>query len=436
LSPGGLIILLLFSFSSAGAAGLGFEDGKALALANSRLIKAYDADADSAEYRRRQAVGGYMPQVTLSETWTETDEPANAAFSRMAQGRFDMDYFLNELPDPSGRITNYRTKLEVVQPILMNGRIFYGVKQADAAHRASLETAERIRQHIVFSFNKAFFGLALAEKALSTVKVSYGRTDKYYTMTRDFYDNGLIVMSDLLVAETYLLMNDQAVKEAEKNFAVASSQLQRLLDTDESISIIWEDPAFTFEEDLDKYINTALRSRQDLKAMLNREKAAGYEVSKSKGNYLPQLMLFADYQRNDDEFAGDSGEGYTFGAQMNLNVFRGGSDFYKVKEEKANHLALLHRIADKKLEIKSEVKEAYYAVLAAEKQLEAAKKRVESASNALDITENRFREGLSKITELLDREVDLRQAELSLYMSEYDLIVTKARLHFASGTLS
>jgi outer membrane protein TolC len=165
-------------------------------------------------------------------------------------------------------------------------------------------------------------------------------------------------------------------------------------------------------------------------------KTADYEVKKSKSALMPEVALFADYQRNDDELFGNNGEGYTFGAQVNLNLFKGGSDYNKIKESKASQLAMLHRIADKKLEIKSEVKEAYHSVLAAEKQLEAAKKQVQSAHAALEITENRFKEGLSKVTELLDREVELRQAELSLYMSEYNLIIAKAGLHFAAGILN
>jgi len=437
LSSGGLIALfLLFSASAQGAERLGYEEGKEKALNSSRLIKAYEADAEGAEYRMRQAVGGYMPRVTLSETWMNTDEPSNAAFAKMAQGRFDMTYFIDELADPSDRVTNYRTKLEIVQPVLAGGQIHYGAKQAGAAHKASLETAERVRQNTIYSFNRAFFGLALADKALSTVKVSYGRTAKYYAMTKDFYDNGLIVMSDLLVAETYLLRNDQAVKEAEKNLAVASSQLQRLLDTDNEIAVVWEDPEFSFEENIEKYIALAATERQDLKAMEQYAKTADYEVKKSKSALMPEVALFADYQRNDDELFGNNGEGYTFGAQVNLNLFKGGSDYNKIKESKASQLAMLHRIADKKLEIKSEVKEAYHSVLAAEKQLEAAKKQVQSAHAALEITENRFKEGLSKVTELLDREVELRQAELSLYMSEYNLIIAKAGLHFAAGILN
>ena len=82
-----------------------------------------------------------------------------------------------------------------------------------------------------------------------------------------------------------------------------------------------------------------------------------------------------------------------------------------------------------------EVKDGYYSVLTAQKQLEAAKKRVEAAREALQITENRFEAGILKVTDLLDREVEEKEAELGLYKSRYDLIVSDARLLFASGVL-
>lgn len=147
------------------------------------------------------------------------------------------------------------------------------------------------------------------------------------------------------------------------------------------------------------------------------------------------MAVFADYQRNDKNMFGDNGEGYTFGAQASLNLFNGFSDYNKTRETKSAHYALLHQISDKKLEIKSEIKNAYHGVITSAKQTEASVKRVEAAQKALEITENRFNEGLTKVTELLDREVDLKQAELSLYMSEYQHIVEKAGLHLATGSL-
>lgn len=427
-------LLLLLSFS-AYAKPMSFEEAKKTALENSNMIKSYQAKEKAASYRHMQAVGSYMPKVTFTQTYMKTDEPANAAFAMMKQGRFDDNYFGSQLPDPDYK-TNYSSKVQIMQPIFMKGQIIFGIKQAKEIHQSSRFETERVKQFTIFNLHRAFYGLALAEKALDVVKLSYERTKRYYHTSEDFYKNGLIVKSDLLVAESYLLTNDQAVKEAEKQHAVAMSQLQRILASDEPIEIIWTDPKLTFEDNLENYFDQGMQSRQDLIAMKGYSKVSKLENSKSKAAYLPSVSVFADYQRNDDDVFGDNGEGYTFGAQMELNIFNGFSDYNKTRETKSSHYSMLHQIADKKLEIKSEIKTSYYGVIAASKQIEASKKRVEAAQKALEITENRFNEGLSKVTELLDREVDLKQAELSLYMSEYKQIVEKAGLHLAAGTLN
>jgi len=430
----GLSTLIFFNALSLSAKEMEFSEAKENLLKNSNMIKSYRAKEDAARYRKNMAIGGYLPKINLSHTYVRTDEPANAAFAKMAQGKFDMPYFMSQLPDPD-KTTNHTSKIEIVQPLFMNGKIIFGIKQAKEAYSASRFETERVKQYSIFNLHRAFYGLALAEKALDVVRASYDRTAKYYKTTKDFYDNGLIVKSDLMVSESYLLMNEQSVKEAEKQHAVAMSQLQRLIDSDEDIQVIWTDPNLSFQGDIKKYMKTGLSNRQDLAAMERYAKTAGYETYKSGSNYLPSVALFANKQINDEKAFENSGEGTTVGAQINLNLFNGFSDYNKYQESKSNHYAMLHQIADKRLEIKSEIKNSYYGVIAASKKIEASIKRVEAAQSALQITDNRFNEGLSKVTELLDREVDLKQAELSLHMSEYELIVEKAGLHLASGIL-
>lgn len=424
---------ILFTFSLADARTLTFSEAKDMALKNSYTIKSYQAEENAALYMKKEAEGAYLPNISLHQTYMTSDEPGTAAFATAQQGRFDNTYF-STMSDPS-KVTNYTTKLTVMQPVFMQGQIYFGIKQASNAYDASKLQTERVSQYTLFNLHSAFYGLALAEKALDVAKRSYERTERYYKSTQEFYKNGLIVQSDLLVAESHLLMNEQAVKEAERQRAVAESQLQRILDTDESIEIVWNTPDIEFSENIDGYLAQGAKSRQDLAAMEKFLTISDYDTEKAKAKFLPSVYLFADYQRNDDKFLGDNGNGTTYGVQADLNLFNGFSDTNKVKETKSRQLALLHKIADKKLEIKSDIKNSYYGVIAASKQTEASEKRVEASQSALKITENRFNAGLSKVTELLDREVDLKQAELALYMAEYQLITEKAGLHFAVGDL-
>ncbi|MGA1862470.1 TolC family protein [Deferribacter thermophilus] len=410
------------------------DEAKKYALENNNLIKAYEKEAEAAKYKKFQAYGAYLPKLNISETYMRSDEPATAAFAKMAQGRFDMQYFATQLKNPEN-VTNFETKIELIQPIFMNGKIFFGIKQAKELEKASEYKLSRVKDNILFNTYRSFYAVGLSKKALEVTKKSYERTKKYYEMAKDFYKNGMIVKSDLLVAESYLLMNEAAIKDAEKQVEVSKSYLQRLLNIDEDVDVVWSDLNINVEKNLNEYIDLALSNREDLKAYNHYLKINDYEVKKSKSSFLPEVALFANYKQNDDKIFGDAGTGFTIGAYAKLNIFNGFSDYNKIKENKSNYFSLLNKIADLKYQIKTEVKEAYYSIKSSESKLEASKLQVEKAYEALKITENRFKEGLAKVTELLDREVEVKEAELRLLMAEYDLIVAKARLLFAIGMI-
>ncbi|WP_041262249.1 TolC family protein [Flexistipes sinusarabici] len=427
------VCMVIFATTSF-ALQLNYQKGKEIVLKNNNLIQAYQEKVKSSNYRYYQAKGGYLPDINISETYTNTDEPATAAFSTMSQGEFDMNYFSNELADPDS-VENYETKVEVLQPVFMKGKIYFGIKQASGMNDIAELTSERIQQKVIYNYTKAFFGMSLAEKALEVAKKSYERTKRYYLMTKNFYENGMVVKSDLMVAKTHLLKNESAISEARKQVEVAQSRLQQVLGIDEKVDIVWETPSFKTDKSLNKYLQTALSSREDLLALDERLNIAELETKKSKFNFLPEVSLFANYKWNESDFMNGGAEGATFGAKVSFNLFNGFADYNKVRENKSDYLYMLNMKQDKKRKIKSQVKNAYYSIKAARKKLQAAEKQVEAAYEALSITQNRFREGLVKITELLDREVDVRQAELNMYMAEYELITGRARLLLNSGIL-
>jgi len=435
ITAAAVILLLNINTAQAEKLVLNFESAKNMVLKNSRLIKAYEMEAEAARFNYYQAGSGYSPKVNLSHTYMNTDEPANAAFAKMAQGRFDMTYFTTQLADPTDRVINHQSKIEVVQPIIMGGKLYYGVKQAKQGELAALNQKERVKEAVLMNFYKAFYGLNLAKRAFNVAKASHERTLKYYQMTKNFFDNGLIVKSDLLVAESYLLGAEQQIKEAEKNLIVAKSHLQRLLDTEDDVDVECDYSLINTDKELKFYKAQALVSRSDLRAMTNMAKIAKYENSKAAAGNLPDIVLFADYQRNDKKAFGKNGEGTSFGAKFSFNVFNGGKDYNSYRATKRKEYAANHRIADMRLKIKSEVKNAFYSVETARLNHETAKKMLESSKAALEIVENRFAEGLSKVTELLDREVEAKQADLNVCMSQYRLIIEQANLLFSTGIL-
>lgn len=428
------IAAIVFSALNVFALTLDLETAKDMALKNNNIIKAYEEEAKSATYKLNQAKGAYLPKINITETFLSTDEPATAAFSKMAQGKFDFTYFNTQLSNPD-RVKNFETKIELIQPIYMRGKIYFGIMQVKEMDNAYKLTLLRVKESVLLNTIKAFYGKGVAEKAVEAVEKSLARTKKYYEMTNNFYKNGMVVKSDLLVAESYLLQNEEALISAKQQVNIAESYLQRLINTNEDIQIIWGDLEDHKVSGLDTLLEEALKNRRDLQAMEKFANINNYEVKKGKTEFLPEVVLFANYKMNDENFLGDSGNGFTAGVMVKFNIFDGFSTTNKIKSSKSNYLSAIHKINDKKLEIKTEVKDAYFTYKSSLERLNAMKKQFEAAYSALEITENRFKEGLAKITELLDREFEVKEAELKVTMGEYDVITSYAQLMYVIGKI-
>ncbi|ADR19606.1 TolC family protein [Calditerrivibrio nitroreducens] len=433
LNKKALVSIFIFSSLSLNAAQLTLEEAKNILLEKNGLIKAYSEEVTSSQFRVEQAKSGFMPKLNISETFISTDEPGSAAFIKISQGNFTPTYMAT-MSDPD-RTKNFETKIELVQPLLLQGKVYFGFKQAEEMKKASEKILDAVKQELIYNLVRAYYGKALADKSVEVTEKSMERTKKYRDLTAEFYRNGLLVKSDLLVAESRVNLNESYIAEAKKQVEVAHSHLQRLLDKDGVFSVMWSDPGLKVDKSLDEYIKIAIENRKDLKAMEDFARVQELEYKKNRWSYSPEIVAFANYKMNDTSFLGDSGKGFTVGAMINFNIFNGFMNKNKISEEKSKKMAIDYKLLDKRNEIKSEVKDAYYSVLAAESKIEAMKKSLEASYAALNITENRFKEGLARITDLLDREVDVKNAELALYMAEYELIESKTKLYKAAGIL-
>jgi len=69
-----------------------------------------------------------------------------------------------------------------------------------------------------------------------------------------------------------------------------------LLDIDEPLTIVWSDIKLSMDKSLDEYIEIALKYRNDLKVMENYLKVYDFENKKSKMNFIPEILAFANYK--------------------------------------------------------------------------------------------------------------------------------------------
>ncbi|MCA1981126.1 MAG: TolC family protein, partial [Calditerrivibrio sp.] len=204
-------LFFIFLTSNIYAIQLSFEDAKKMLLEKNSIIKSYEEETNVSKYRLNQANGNFLPKINFSETFISTDEPASAAFSKISQGKFNNSY-MAKMADPD-TVKNFETKLEIIQPIMMNGKVYFGSMQAKEMYNASLSVFDAVKQELLYNLVKAYYGKVLAEKSVEVTENSLIRTRRYKDMTEDFYKNGLLVKSDLLVSESRVSLGEAYQKK-------------------------------------------------------------------------------------------------------------------------------------------------------------------------------------------------------------------------------
>ncbi len=81
-------------------------------------LKAADAQVEAADASALRSASGFLPKVNLSETWSKTDNPLMVLGTKLNQeivGPSDFDPRVMNHPEP---ISNYNTRLSVMQPLV------------------------------------------------------------------------------------------------------------------------------------------------------------------------------------------------------------------------------------------------------------------------------------------------------------------------------
>ncbi len=199
----GLFLMLMLSVAvySYAAETLTLDQAIDKALKNNPGLKAADAQVEVADAGVLRSASGFLPKVTVSETWSRTDSPLMALGAKLNQEIVtpaDFNPAVMNDPDP---ISNYNTRLAVVQPVFNGGKEYIGRKQAKLAREASVQDRERTRQETIYNVVKAYYGVLLAEEYHKVALQSLETSEANVNLAQARYKAGAVLQSDLLRAK-------------------------------------------------------------------------------------------------------------------------------------------------------------------------------------------------------------------------------------------
>jgi len=250
---------------------------------------------------------------------------------------------------------------------------------------------------------------------------------------------GLVVSSDLLSAQVFRAqMKDREIR-AENQWQLARMMLSNEMGLGPEPA---SEPVDKLEEiaaearPMDEWERVALAERPALRAAELRYQAAEKNKSLARAEFGPRVGVFANFERDAETLGGPSGTNWTAGARLEINLFAGGADRYRLAEASARERQASNQLDWFGSGVRLEVRQAYLETQAAKQRVDAARGSAEQAAESLRILQNRYDAGLATKTDLLRGQTAALEARTGYLAALHDWHVAAAQLERTAGKLT
>jgi len=257
-----------------------------------------------------------------------------------------------------------------------------------------------------------YYGALRAEASVEAAKADVALAEALLDTARNQKKAGTGTALEVTRAEVQLSYSRQRLLVAENGSRQARLQLLKAmglsLDTEVRFS-----SALTYKPAaipaVEQALATALRSRADLRAQLQREESTRLSYSGVKMERLPSLAGFADY--------GSIGTGIqnalptrTYGLALRVPVFDGGRRDARMGESRVLYEQERLRTTDLRQQIELELRLAIDNLRSAEDQVRVSEVGLAQAKEELDRARRRYEAGMANSLEVTDAQTRLARA--------------------------
>ncbi len=432
-----LMLMLSVVVYSYAAETLTLDQAIDTALKNNPRLKAADAQVEFTDAGVLRSVSGFLPKVTVSETWSRTDNPLMALGTKLNREIVtpaDFNPAVINDPDP---ISSYNTRLAVVQPVFNGGKEYVGRKQAILAREASVQDRERTRQETIYNVVKAFYGVLLAEELHKVALQSLETSEANVNLAQARFTAGAVLQSDLLRAKVQRAEVQEMVTRSRNGVRLATAALNFNMGVPQGIENDFSGKlsAQDVKADINAVLDEAAAKRPDLISMELNLRNAEKSVTMARSDYLPNLNLMGQMDWNSDKLAGNDAKSWAVMAVLQWNLFDGLVTRSKVKEALATSSRMKSLEEQTRSGIELQVRQAYYNLTASLDRISASASAVQEAEEGLRIVQKRYETGMTTFVDVLGAESALIRARTNALQALYDNNITQAELKLAVGTL-
>jgi outer membrane protein TolC len=308
-------------------------------------------------------------------------------------------------------------------------------RAARTAEQAAQLSYNDVLDIVTLAVGNAYLQVIETNSRIEAQQAQVQNAKALYNQALDQVQAGTAPRIDATRTEVQLHTEEYNLSIARNNFAVAKLDLSRAVglplgqEFDLSDQLPYSD---INPPSVDDALRIAYRSRNDFRAALDSQKAAGQTLSAAKGERFPVIAANGDYGDVGQTFGQSHGD-FAFQAGVNIPVFTGGrikGDITQAEGELRQRKAEAENIRGR---IDYDVRTAFLNLNAAKEQVAVAKQNVDLANENLERSKDRFTSGVTDSVEVVQSEQSLASANDQYITSLYNHNLAKLSLARALG---
>lgn len=411
---------------------LSLDETLSRAREKSARLGQFQALEQAADAALRGARAGRLPQLDLSAGYTRN---SNVPELILANPGAPPRVLFPNIPD------NWRARAGLALPLYTGGRVAGAIAGAAEQRSAASLDAQAARADLTLETTSAYWSLVTARESLNALSEGLRAFDQHLKDARNRQSEGLAARNEVLAVEVERDRAELSRLQAQNAAAVATANLQRLLDLSSNTVIEPTEPLLapeggaTLRAALEA---SALETRAELKALRARVAAARASVRVQHAAALPQASLQAGYEyaRPNPRILPLSdvwNDTWSVGISVGVTAFDGGRIAAATAQARAQADALQQQLEDAQRRVRLDVAQRVLELETARAAVAVASHALAAARENVQVAGDRYREGVSSSSELLDAEAALLRANLGVTESQTSLRMTLASLDRAVG---
>jgi outer membrane protein len=320
--------------------------------------------------------------------------------------------FQGQDPTTSERFTN-NLYLNYNQPLFTYNRLKLQLKELELSYENANISYAMQRLNLERNVTQFFYNVYMAQMNLSIAREELTNTEKSFEIIKNKVEAGLAAREELYQAELNVATANSSLQNSQVTFENAKDQLKMYLGMDlfEDILVYADVEASAVPVDLEKAIDSGLRSRMELRQREIELETSQFDMIRTKSlNEFSGSMNLAYGIISDNEKLGDIFDQPTKNPQVqisfNIPIFDWGEKKARIQAQEATLKSVELNLDEQKKQIIIDIRGVYRNLQNQLNQIEIAKQSERNAQLTYEINLERYQNG------------DLTGMDLNLYQNQ------------------